>query len=187
MHLPFQLRQSAFDNAIQQLRDGRPGESGYGRRVALVLTVPTYENPIARDIRRSASGELYVVRTVWLRSVDLAAVRPSAPQFVAGRVLTVGLDLESNRPPSLVSSRVPVDGDALDALVESVLSATVTCHCRQADPPLDATIYEVTFGDELNETRYRWTEAPPDGWSAIGAFTQQLLHLIDESAGVAQR
>jgi len=187
MQLPFQLRQSAFDHAIQRLRDGRVGESGYGRRVALVLTIPTYDDPIARDIRRSASGELYVVRTVWLRSVDLAAVRPSRPEFVAGRVLTVGLDLESNRAPSLVSSHVPVDVDALNALLESVSSATVTCHCRQPDPPLDATIYEVTFGDELNETRYRWTEEPPDGWSALGAFTQRLLHLINESAGVAQR
>lgn len=187
MHLPFQLRQSAFDHAIQQLRDGRAGESGYGRRIALVLTIPTYDDPVARDIRRSASGELYVVRTIWQRAIDLASARPSRPVIVGGRMVAVGVDLETNRAPSLVSSRVHVDAAALEALLESVSSSTVTCHVRQPDPPLDATIYEVTFGDELNETRYRWTDQPPEGWSALGAFTQRLLRLIDEPTGVGRR
>jgi hypothetical protein len=187
MHLPFQLRHSAFDHAIQQLRDGRAGESGYGRRVALVLTIPTYDDPVARDIRRNSSGELYVVRTVWQRSVDLAALRPTPPKFIRGRALTVALELDSNRAPSLASSRVPVDAHALEALLDQVSSSTVTCHVCQPEPPLDATIYEVTFGDELNETRYRWTAEPPEGWAALGAFTQRLLHLVDEPAGVAQR
>jgi hypothetical protein len=187
MHLPFQLRHSAFDHAIQKLRDGRAGESGYGRRVALLLTIPTYDDPVARDIRRAASGELYVIRTVWQRSLDMAAVRPSPPVFVGGRALAVALELEPNRAPSFVSSRVHVDPHAIEALLESAASSTVTCYACQPEPPLDATIYEVTFGDELNETRYRWTADPPDGWAALGTFARRLLHLIDDAAGVAHR
>src|SRR5215207_2274830 len=76
MHLPLPVRHPAFDHAIELLRDGRVGEAGYGRRVALLLTIPTFDDPVARDIRRAATGELYVVRTVWQRAADPPFTRP---------------------------------------------------------------------------------------------------------------
>ncbi len=32
---------------------------------------------------------------------------------------------------------------------------------RQPEPPLDATVIELTLGEEFHETRYRWNEAAP--------------------------
>jgi hypothetical protein len=188
MQLPFHVRNRAFDEAIQQLRDGRPGESGYGRRIALLLTIPTFDDPVARDIRRSASGALYVVRTVWQRALDAFSSKPAPRVVVSGpRPVAAALELLATRRPSLVSTRVDVDLDALDSLLESVASATIPCHVHQPDPPLDATVYEVTFGDELNETRYRWVGRTPERWAALGAFASGLIRLVDEPARAGAR
>jgi hypothetical protein len=188
MRFPHHLR-TAFDHAIQQLRDGRPGESGYGRRIALVLTIPTYEDPIARDIRRSASGEMYVVRTVWTRALDVAAAEPRrTPRVPVGRFpLMPALELTTLQKPSLRSQRVNVDPVALDALLESVLSATVCCRPQHSEPPLDATVYELTFGEELHETRYRWSGTAPREWSALEEFASRLIRLVDHPAATGVR
>jgi hypothetical protein len=188
MRFPHHLRTS-FDHAIQQLRDGRPGESGYGRRIALLLTIPTYEDPVARDIRRSASGELYVVRTVWTRALDGAAAKLQRPARVAvGRfTLMPAIELTTLQKPSLRSQRINVDPVALDALLEGVLSATVCCRPRHPEPPLDATVYELTFGEELHETRYRWGGAAPPDWSALEEFASRLIKLVDQPAPAGHR
>jgi hypothetical protein len=189
MRFPAHLRRSAFDIAIQQLRDGRPGEGGYGRRVALLLTIPTFDDPVARDIRRATDGEVYVVRTVWNRALDLATASLSREVRVGfgGRELKPELAFAGLRSPSLQSTRVQVDPQAIDALLRSVATATVACCPHQPEPPLDATVYEVTFGEEMNETRYRWFADPPAGWAALGHFASELLRLVDEPSGVAAR
>lgn len=190
MRFPVQFRRSAFDLAIQQLRDGRPGESGYGRRVALLLTIPTFDDPVARDIRRSATGELYVVRTVWNRSLDLATANITREIRVSSRggppvgTLDVGSSLRS---PTLHSMKVVVDPQALDTLLESIASATVPCRPEQPEPPLDATIFELTFGEELCETRYRWHSGAPEGWAPLAGFASRLIRLVDEPLAAAAR
>jgi hypothetical protein len=185
MRFPSHFQRSAFDLAINQLRDGRVGESGYGRRIALLLTIPTFDDPIARDVRRAATGELYVVRTVWQRALDGASTRVQRDtRVVAGAAGMFGLDIASSRPPSLRSTRVDVDPDALDALLESVVSASVTCRPHQPEPPLDATIFELTFGDELHETRYRWSAEAPAGWAPLASFASRLIRLVDDPANV---
>jgi hypothetical protein len=187
MRFPVHLRRSAFDHAIQQLRDGRPGEDGYGRRLALLLTIPTFDDPVARDIRRAPNGETYVVRTVWNRALDLATASLSREGRVGLVGATPALMLSDFHAPSLQSSRVAVDAKMIEALLEGVTGATVTCCPHQPEPPLDATVYELTFGDEMNETRYRWFADAPSGWAALGQFASQLLRLVDEPAGVVVR
>jgi len=187
MRFPAHLRRSAFDVAIQQLRDGRPGENGYSQRVALLLTIPTFDDPVARDIRRGKTGELYVIRTVWNRALDLATASLSREITIGTGTLalTAGVELTSFRSPSLQSATVDLDPVKINALLESVESATVTCCPRQPEAPLDATVYELTFGEELNETRYRWFGDAPDGWEALGRFVSRLLRLVDEPADIA--
>ena len=187
MRFPAHLRRSAFDVAIQQLRDGRPGENGYGRRLALLLTIPTFDDPVARDIRRSTTGEVYVVRTVWHRALDLATTSLSREITIGtgARALTAGAELTSFHAPSLQSARVDVDPLEISALLDRVESATVTCCPHQPEAPLDATVYELTFGEELNETRYRWFGTAPDGWEALGSFVSRVLRLVDERANIA--
>jgi hypothetical protein len=187
MHLPFHVRHPAFDHAIQRLRDGRVGESAYGRRIALLLTIPAFHDPVARDIRRSVTGELYVVRTAWQRALDMPTIKPARSVHVGPRSVSVGLDLLATRAPTLVSARIPADADELDALLASVSSATVPCQVQQLEPPLDATIFELTFGDELNETRYRWTSDPPEAWAPLATFASRLMRLVDEPAHVDAR
>ena len=183
---PFHARHKGFDHAIQQLRDGRVGESAYGRRIALLLTIPTFDDPIARDVRRAATGELYVVRTVWQRALD-ASSKETARSFQGLiRPVSLGVDLPLRRP-SLVSTRVEVDLDALDALLATASTTTVTCHVQQPPPPLDATIFELTFGDELTETRYRWAANPPAGWEPLASFAARLVRLVDHPASVPGR
>ena len=189
MRFPTHLRRSAFDVAIQQLRDGRPGEGSYGRRLALLLTIPTFDDPVARDIRRTSTGELYVVRTIWNRALDLASASLSREVRIGlgGRVLAPAVSFTSLHPPSLHSTKVIVSPDAIDALFDSVTSATVTCCPHQPEPPLDATVFELTFGEEMNETRYRWFADAPAGWAPLGDFASRLIRLVDEPAGVAAR
>jgi hypothetical protein len=189
MRFPAHLRRSAFDVAIQQLRDGRPGEGSYGRRLALLLTIPTFDDPVARDIRRATTGELYVVRTVWTRALDMATASLSREVTIGtgARGPTLGAELMSFRSPSLQSTKVLVAPDAIDALLESVASATVACCPHQPEPPLDATVFELTFGEEMNETRYRWFADAPAGWAPLGDFASRLIRLVDEPAGVAAR
>ena len=181
---PFSVRHQAFAHALQQLRDGRVGESAYGRRIALLLTIPAFEDPVARDIRRAATGELYVVRTVWRRALDLANARRPLPMPESVRALGLAaVNLQIGRP-SFVSVSVTVDSDTLESVLESLATTTVTFHGAQPEPPLDATVFELTFGDELTETRYRWAANPPAGWAPLATFTSTLLRLIDEPAGV---
>ena len=182
-------RRSAFDVAIHQLRDGRPGESGYGRRIALLLTIPTFDDPVARDVRRATSGELYVVRTVWNRALDLATAHVTREVAISpmGPPLATPINLTSVRPPSLHSTRVPIDSRALDALLESVATVTVPCRPDQPEPPLDATIYELTFGEELSETRYRWCTDTPPGLAPLMSFASRLIRLVDEPATAMAR
>jgi hypothetical protein len=189
MRFPAHLRRSTFDVALQQLRDGRPGEAGYGRRVALLVTIPTFDDPVARDIRRATDGEVYVVRTVWSRALDLATASLSREVTVGfgERALTPALALSNLHTPSLQSTKVVVDPQAIDALLASIASATVTCCPHQPEPPLDATVYELTFGEEMNETRYRWFADAPAGWAALGHFASQLLRLVDEPTSVPAR
>jgi hypothetical protein len=179
-------RQPEFDHAIRLLREGRVNESAYGRRVALLLTIPTFDDPIARDIRRAATGEPYVVRTVWKRALDLATRGRARDATSLLRPLEISGGLPALKP-TLVSTQLPVDVRALDALLETAMTTTVPCCVRQSEPPLDATIFELTFGDELTETRYRWAADPPDGWSALSTFTLRLLRLIDDPAGSVAR
>lgn len=187
MRFPPHLHHSAFDHAIQQLRNGRTGESGYGRRIALLLTIPTFDDPIARDIRRSASGELYVVRTVWQRAIDVASTRGWRDALLVASGATFGVDLGAARPPSLRSTRVDVDTEVLDRLLESIAAATVPCRPHQPEPPLDATVFELTFGEELHETRYRWSGNAPDGWAPLAHFASRFIKLVDDPASVATR
>ena len=185
---PRGARQPGFEQALQRLREGRVNESAYGNRVALLLTIPAFDDPVARDIRRAASGELYVVRTVWRRALDMVSneTRRDASTSAFLRPLAISLDLPPQRP-TLVSTQVSVTVDALEALLESLETTTVACHVQQAEPPLDATIFELTFGDELTETRYRWTAEPPEGWSGLATFTSRLLRLVDDPAGAIGR
>jgi hypothetical protein len=182
MRFPVQLRRTAFDVAIQQLRDGRPGEAGYGRRIALLLTIPTFDDPVARDIRRATSGELYVVRTVWHRALDLATANITREIRVSSdrHAPMANVNLGTLRSPSLQSLKVVVDPQALDSLLESVVSASVPCRPDQPEPPLDATIFELTFGEELSETRYRWHSDAPNGWAPLASFASRLIRLVDE-------
>ena len=188
MRFPTPLRRSAFDLAIQQLRDGRPGEAGYGRRIALLMTIPAFEDPIARDVRRSATGELYVVRTVWNRALDLATWRigREVPPGL-GRVPLAGIELASVRAPSLQSRRVAVDPGALDSLLESLATATICCRPQQSEATLDAMVFELTFGEELSETRYRWHGETPAGWQPLAQFASRLIRLIDHPANATAR
>jgi hypothetical protein len=184
MRFPAHSRRSPFERALQRLRDGRPGESGYGRRIALLLTIPVFDDPVARDIRRATSGELYVVRTVWQRALDMpsrAHGRVGAPSFGL-----LGTSLPG-RQPSLWSTRVSVDVEALDALLETVARAMLPCHPLRADAPLDATVFELTFGNDLHETRYRWSGDTPEGWAPLAAFTKRLVRLVDEPVGARPR
>jgi hypothetical protein len=188
MRFPSHFHRSGFDLALQQLRDGRTGESGYGRRIALLRTIPTFDDPVARDVRRAATGELYVVRTVWQRMLDAASTRVQRDtRVVIGSAAMFGLDIATRRPPSLRSVRVDVDTDALDALLESVASATVACRPHQPEPPLDATVFELTFGEELHETRYRWSAEAPTGWAPLAAFASRLIRLVDDPANSVAR
>lgn len=187
MRFPAHLRRSAFDQAIQQLRDGRPGEDGYGRRLALLLTIPTFDDPVARDIRRAPNGEAYVVRTVWNRALDLATASLSREGRVGLVGTTPSLVISNFHAPSLQSIKVVVDPKMIEELLGGVTTATVTCCPHQPEPPLDATVYELTFGEELNETRYRWFGEAPAGWEALGSFVSRLLRLVDEPAGIAAR
>jgi len=185
---PFHARHQAFAAALQQLRDGRVGESAYGRRIALLLTIPTFDDPVARDIRRAATGELYVVRTVWRRALDLASAPRPLPMPGPVRALALpSLEKILVGRPTFVATRVDVDVDALDSLLASLATTTLPCRIQQPEPALDATIFEVTFGDELTETRYRWTADPPDGWAPLATFSSMLIRLIDEPAGVPTR
>jgi hypothetical protein len=184
MRFPIPLRRSPFDAAIQQLRDGRPGEAGYGRRITLLLTIPAFDDPVAHDVRRTATGEMHVVRTVWQRALDLSPRTLRGNQIGAALGL---LELTRNPQPSLWSTRLPVDAAALDALLESVVSAVVPCQPCLSEPPLEATIFELTFGDELNETRFRWGGEPPSGWEPLASFATRLLRLVDVPAGSLHR
>jgi hypothetical protein len=186
MRFPTHLHRSAFDHAIQQLRDGRAGESGYGRRVALLLTLPTFEDPVARDVRRSASGDLYVVRTVWQRALDVATPRIWRDALISsGDVFAA--NPATKRPPSLRSVRLDVDTDVVDAMLAHLAEVTITCRPYQPEPPLDATITELTLGDELDETRYRWSDAAPAGWEPLAQFASRLIRLVDDPVLVPTR
>lgn len=179
MRFPTHFHRSAFDRAIQQLRDGRAGESGYGRRVALLLTIPTFDDPVARDVRRSASGDLYVVRTAWQRALDVATPRIFRDALIgSGDVFAA--DLATKRPPSLRSMRLEVDSNVIDAMLAALADATITCRPHQPEPPLDATITELTLGEELHETRYRWSDAAPPGWEPLATFASRLIRLVDD-------
>jgi hypothetical protein len=61
-----------------------------------------------------------------------------------------------------------------------VTSASVPCRPDQPEPPLDATIFELTFGEELSETRYRWHSGAPNGWEPLASFASRLIRLVDE-------
>jgi hypothetical protein len=185
MRFPFHLDRSAFDHAIQRLRDGRAGESGYGRRVAVLLTIPTYDDPVARDVRRSVSGDLYVVRTVWQRALDIPT--PGVwRDALAGSGVAFG-DLAVDRAPSLRSIRLDVETEIVDAMIATVASATLTCRPHQPEPPLDATIIELTLGEELHETRFRWADTAPPGWEPLATFTSRLMRLVDDPVNLAVR
>jgi hypothetical protein len=183
--VPYGARDAGFERAIQQLRNGRTGESAYGQRVALLLTIPAFDDPVARDVRRNVRGELYVVRTVWRRALDRGSRESAHLPSVGLRPLTIGID-PSHRP-TLLSTQVPVDVQALDSLLATLATTTVTCQTRQPAPPLDATVFELTFGEELTEMRYRWTADPPEGWAPLATFALRLIRLVDEPVGVPAR
>ena len=188
MRLPRDFHRTAFDRAVEKLRDGRPGESGYGRRVALVLTIPTFEDPVARDVRQTATGEFYVVRTVWRRAFDASAqsaaksVRPSWRSFSP-----LDPDPFGNRTPSLVSSRLPVDTSALASLLTTISCSSIACHPEHADASVESMVYEVTFGSGLTETRYRWAAEAPPGWEPLGDFAIGLIRIVDHTVGTVSQ
>jgi len=189
MRFPRDFQRSVFDRAIDQLRNGRPGESGYGRRIALVLTIPTFDHPVARDIRQTASGEMYVVRTVWQRGFDSP---PRSASAFALRSPTPPFPLLDHDPfghhaPTLVSTRLPVDTSALGSLLATIGCASIACHPQHADASVESMVYEVTFGSGLTETRYRWAAEPPAGWEPLGSFVVGLIRLVDHPAGVESR
>ena len=189
MRFPRDFRRSTFDRAIDQLRDGRPGESGYGRRLALVLTIPTFDDPVARDVRQTASGELYVVRTVWRRGFDAPPRWPVAPSLRSPIHPFAALTSEPfrERTPSLVSTRLPVDAGALSSLLAAIGCASIACHPQHADASVEAMVYEVTFGSGLTETRYRWAAEPPVGWEPLGDFAVGVMRLVDQPAGAVRQ
>jgi hypothetical protein len=187
MRFPSQLHRSSFDHAIQQLRDGRAGESGYGRRVALLLTIPTFDDPVARDVRRDASGEMYAVRTVWQRALDAPSSRVWRDALVSGTGDVFGVEVGRHRPPTLRSVRLELETRIVDAMLAKLASATITCRPHHPEPPLDATVIELTLGEELHETRYRWSDAAPAGWEPLATFASQLIRLVDDPAAVVAR
>ena len=189
MRFPRDFHRTAFDRAINQLRDGRPGESGYGRRVALVLTIPTFEDPVARDVRQNASGEFYVVRTVWRRAFDAPsqAAPPARTMRSALSFSPLNPDPFGDRAPTLVSSRLPIDTSALASLLTTIGCASIACHPQHADASVESMVYEVTFGTGLTETRYRWAADAPPGWEPLGEFAIGLIRLVDHPASVVSQ
>lgn len=188
MRFPRDFHRTAFDRAIHLLRDGRPGESGYGRRLALVLTIPTFDDPVARDVRQSASGDFYVVRTVWRRAFDApaqAAARMARPTWRSFSPLDP--DPFGDRAPSLVSSRLPVDTSALASLLTAIGCANIACHPQHADASVESMVYEVTLGSGLTETRYRWAAEAPPGWEPLGDFAIGLIRLVDHPVGMVSQ
>lgn len=176
MRFPVRLSRSPLETALQKLRDGRPGESGYGHRVALLLTIPAFDDPVARDVRRAATGEVYVVRSVWQRALDipprgrLSGIDPA--MWLVQRAIP-------ERRPSLWSTTVHMDQTELTALLYTMRSITVPCHPDRASAPPDATTFELSFGADANETRYRWRGEPPSGWQPLASFATRLIQLVD--------
>lgn len=188
MRFPRDFHRTAFDRAIGQLRDGRPGESGYGRRVALVLTIPTFDDPVARDVRETANGEYYVVHTVWRRAVDAPAASRAKPAPPSWRSFSpLDPDPFGNRAPSLISSRLPVDTDALASLLTTIGCSSIACHPQHTEASVDSVVYEVTFGSGLTETRYRWAAEAPPGWEPLGNFAVGLIRLVDHPAAMVSQ
>lgn len=183
MRFPFRPSPSLVELALQQLRDGRPSESAYGHRVALLLTIPAFDDPVARDVRRATSGELYVVRTVWQRALDVPPrSRLAGTDLAFGRLAT---SLPPQRP-SLWSMTVHVDADLLTPLLEAVRATTVPCAPDRGRQPLDATVFELSFGDAVHETRYRWSGEPPAGWHPLADFATRLVRLVDDPVGATR-
>jgi len=184
MRFPVGVSRSPLDTALQKLRDGRPGESGYGHRVALVLTIPARDDAIARDVRRTASGAMYVVRTVWQRALDipptgrLSGIEPAA-WFVERAAIP-------DRRPSLWSTTVHVNQVALAAVLDAIARATLPCQPERGSGSAEATTFEVSFGTDENETRYRWRGEPPTGWHTLATFATRVIQLVDDPVGATR-
>ena len=124
---------------------------------------------------------------MWNRALDLATWRIGREVPSGLRVPLAGIELGTVRAPSLQSRRVAVDPDALDSLLESVATATICCRPQQTEATLDAMVFELTFGEELSETRYRWHGETPAGWQPLAQFASRLIRLIDHPANAATR
>jgi hypothetical protein len=125
------------------------------------------------------------VRTVWQRALDVPT--PGVwRDALAGSGVAFG-DLVVDRAPSLRSIRLDVETEIVDAMLATLASATLTCRPHQPEPPLDATITELTLGEELHETRFRWTDAAPPGWEPVATFASRLMRLVDDPAYLAVR
>ena len=184
MRFPVGVSRSPLDTALQKLRDGRTGESGYGHRVALVLTIPALDDAIARDVRRTASGALYVVRTVWQRALDI----PPRERFagIDPALWFVERTAIPDRRPSLWSTTVHVNQVALAAALETIARMTLPCQPERGSGSADATTFEVSFGTDVDETRYRWRGEPPSGWNALAAFANRVIQLVDDPVGATR-
>jgi len=184
MRFPAGPSRAPFETALQKLRDGRPGESGYGHRVAILLTIPAFDDPVARDVRRAASGEFYVVRTVWQRTLDVPSRRQLPSVDPSLWVLRGAI---SERRPSLWSTTVHVDQVALRTLLDAIGHATLPCHPdRGSSATPDATTYELSFTADINETRYRWRGDAPAGWQPLATFATRLAQLVDNPVGATR-
>ena len=184
MRFPVGVSQSPLDAALQKLREGRTGESGYGQRVALVLTIPARDDAIAWDVRRTASGALYVVRTVWQRVLDIPP-RERFPRMDRALWFAERAAIPDRRP-SLWSTTVHVDQVALASLLDTIASVTLPCHPERGGAPADATTFEVSFGMDVNETRYRWRGEPPSGWHTLADFANRVIQLVDDPVGATR-
>jgi hypothetical protein len=149
-----------------------------------LLTIPIVEEPVARDIRRATSGDLYVVRTVWQRALDMPQWKGVGRFDPSFRAVTI----PSTQPqPSLWSTNVRVDSGTVMALLDAVRRATLPCHPDRDPRPLDATVYELSFGDDVEQTRYRWSGEPPEGWHPLAHFASRLIELVDDPVGAWRR
>ena len=183
MRFPVGLSPSPLETALQKLRAGRPGESGYGHRVALLLTIPAVDDPVARDVRRAVTGELYVVRSVWQRALDipprgrLSGIDPAV--WLVQKAIP-------ERRLSLWSTTVHVDRTELTALLHAMGSITLPCHPDRASAPPDANTFELSYGADANETRYRWRGEPPSRWQPLASFASRLIQLVDNHVGASR-
>ena len=145
----------------------------FGLPVCQVLTLPSFDNPVGWDVRKSPArrkeAETRLYRSCWRMDLDLDAFRSPLERLRHSRSFR----------PTVEVGWTPIDPGSLDGPLGKLRENPIPLAVAGTRIGLDGTRHELAVEGPMLNARINWWERMPEAWRPLEPIVKEMLDLFE--------